>query len=299
MTVPRLGGEAQDHAIRRFHDWLVAALVALGVASLAACGTSASSATPSNGCAPGQTYCAACDGGGFCSATCPGLECPAPSQDGGADAARGADGGAGGTGCPASAPDACLDCNGATFCVMGPCPASTCPASPEAGSILYADAGASPSAEAGASGCRSNADCTSPQQCASPFSWLPYPAPLSMTFGSGFGECNSDLDCAPDGGNSICETICGGACLNRCNLGCSGPASCPEGTSCAVSHRCALTACTGPSDCPTQFDCVQGSCARRACQKDADCVAGGYCVGAQCSSSLGTCANPPGADMQP
>ncbi len=112
----------------------------LAAALIVGCGASGADAGSQGACPSGDVYCAACDGGGFCSNACPGIECFASDGGGTFDGASDAaiiDGGA----CPASASTPCLDCNGGIFCVAGSCPAMTCP---------LADAGA----DARSDGCR-------------------------------------------------------------------------------------------------------------------------------------------------
>jgi hypothetical protein len=251
--------------------WWTAACAAL----IAACGSGASTPTMadadgSTGCAAGETYCTGCGGGGFCSHGCPGFQCPAVAGDGGAVGDAGLEGGA----CPSSAPVPCLDCAGGTFCVATACPLTTCPA-PEAGS----DAAAIGDGALGAP-CRTSSDCS-----VATGNYCLGPVPPSCSCGN--GSCTSDLQCAPDGGNRICQSFCGGACIQMCVPGCTD-ASCGEGTRCGVSHRCESKPCAGASDCPAQFDCVQSYCERRSCQQDGQCP-GGYCVTGTCSSTIGVC----------
>jgi hypothetical protein len=308
MTVARV-------AFKDRIGWATAALVSVG--SLAACASAAGSMSGgTQGCAAGEVYCATCNGGGFCSSQgCPAYACPVvgpAAAEAGADAgsvddaasvddANGTDSGL----CPADKPSYCLDCSGGGFCVSGPCPASTCP---------VRDAGALPSDGGADAGCRSNADCPN-STCSSPFTPLPYPAPAApIVIGTAACDadrdcyvpywfapfcksnacsagCNSDLDCAPDGGNLLCVTVFfpNRGSTNSCTPGCFA-GGCPEGSACASSHRCVPSTCSGASNCPAQFDCVQGTCTPRGCQKDADCPSGGYCFGGQCSTYLGTCA---------
>jgi hypothetical protein len=101
----------------------------LAAALIVGCGANASSVgadgASQGACPSGEVYCAACHGGGFCSDACPGIECPASDGgtfDGASDAAI-IEGGA----CPTSASTRCLDCSGGAFCVLGSCPAATCP----------------------------------------------------------------------------------------------------------------------------------------------------------------------------
>jgi hypothetical protein len=123
--------------------WAIAALVT--IASLVACGSGAGDTSAgARGCAAGEAYCAACNGGGFCSSQgCPAYACPVggPGAEAGADASGAIDdGGAtvesgatidasptqGGV-CPADKSVYCADCNGGGFCVSGTCPTTTCP----------------------------------------------------------------------------------------------------------------------------------------------------------------------------
>ncbi len=105
---------------------LIALLTACGSSGAAGAAADAST-TDAAGCAAGQAYCPACAGGGFCSTSCPPVVCAA-DDSGLTDAgASSVDGGA----CPATAATICPDCNGGWFCVVGACPATTCPRAPE------------------------------------------------------------------------------------------------------------------------------------------------------------------------
>jgi MYXO-CTERM domain-containing protein len=106
------------------------ALLVAGSSALAAsCGSSSgtqagSDASTAGGCGSGEVYCSACAGGGFCSASCPAVTCPA-QLDAGLGTVVAANGN-GGT-CPGHASTSCQDCSGGAFCVSGPCPLTTCP----------------------------------------------------------------------------------------------------------------------------------------------------------------------------
>lgn len=238
---------------------------------LEACGTSGNGPASSGTCPQGTVFCTTCGSDGVCTAGgCPNISCPSPG-DAASDASAGT--------CPAGQ-FLCPACNGSPYCAAGGCSVTTCPVAPDAGVDATQSQGAA---------CRLASDCRVGTACTSPVQSIPYPA-SAMRIGGFAGGCDADVDCAPDGGNLLCETHCGGNCSNSCISGCSGGAyPCPEGSTCGASHRCEASACSGPSGCPVQFDCVQGFCARRGCQKDSDCAASGYCVLGQCSTDLGTC----------
>jgi hypothetical protein len=155
-----------------------ARLAFFGAFLLSACGSSvgstgSDSAPDDHGCASGMVYCAGCNGGGFCAATCPGIAClanPDAGTGGSSSGSGSSSGGASSSGadasatdaaaivdagpprgnsCPSGMPNYCFDCNGGGFCTQGGCLGISCPAR-DAGSPPASDGGTCGSASCGA-----------------------------------------------------------------------------------------------------------------------------------------------------
>jgi hypothetical protein len=107
--------------------------------------------------------------------------------------------------------------------------------------------------------------------------------------------CQTSADCPP---NFRCEAIG--------ETGCSAPAACPDGGTCASAPPCQASdvnvcvspVCRGDTDCPNDMNCYRGqngsSCIPRylvACQRDDDCGEGFSCkeiISTRCPSGAAT-----------
>ncbi len=146
--------------------------------------------------------------------------------------------------------------------------------------------------DAGPSGCRSDADCTSSgESCLAPGASHGCGIPCSPD-----RQCESAGECAE---GQLCVEYVASCCgpdmpSSRCQDPCT-ETSCPEGERCGVDGVCEPTPCEEGWECPEHTSCEGAGdahgCRRTTCTTDTDC-AGGFCVNGACYSSLGACTPP-------
>jgi hypothetical protein len=111
--------------------------------------------------------------------------------------------------------------------------------------------------------------------------------------------CQTDVDCADAGADTICSDFSArGPCYcprggaqpqPHCARGCSVAGDCGPGLACDAKHRCVAATCAQPSDCGSgNLTCTNKQCGAKPCSLDAECA--NFCVNGSCSPLIGGCA---------
>jgi hypothetical protein len=266
-----------DPKLKSACAWAAAMIVGCGSNGGSSGGFEASNQTS---CPPGDVYCGACDGGGFCSNACPEIVCLANANDGGArDGGAVADGGT----CPARAASACLDCNGGNFCVTGNCPATTCPA---------ADAGADARSDSSRIPIDAASHCCIPLSCEG-LNCECGSCPISVC---GMGT----MDCGGCEGGEVCQADrCVGSAEASTDAGvrtCT-PTTCPASDICIQSQVSggAIIVTNDAGICPAGTEPAPGSLGRCNNDPTIHCAARPASCGSTvtCACASGLCGSGP------